>query len=161
MPEQIKEEMGLQKAWYAEAHDMTLDKLPAFLKKLTEGYGHDYGTICHAIASAAIAAAWAVERSPEGGITGFQAGAIMWQFITHWMSEYEDKPVRLVNYENMLYPQYEDKFSKTISPDTWEWLQAEAKKRLADVSGAHGAVSNHWKSIANGNVPFGYEVKAA
>ncbi len=43
---------------------------------------------------------------------------MMWQFITNWMSEYKDKPLRLVNYDKMLYPQYAGDFSKTISKET-------------------------------------------
>ena len=35
----------------------------------------DYGTVCHAIALSAVA------RTAQGGITGFQAGAVMWEFI--------------------------------------------------------------------------------
>lgn len=155
----ITEEEGLQKEWYKEARDMTMEKLPAFLKKLTEEYNHDYGTICHAIASAAIGAAWAVERTPQGGITGFQAGAIMWEFITHWMSDYEGKPLKLLDYSNMLYPQYDDKFAATIPQSTWEYLQKEAKKHLKETKDAHPNVKAHWESIVKGNIPFGYTVK--
>lgn len=156
---QITEEEGLQKEWYAEAREMTMEKLPAFLEKLTTQYGHDYGTICHAVASAAIAAAWAVERSPQGGITGFQAGCIMWEFIQHWMTEYKDTPARIIKYEDMLYPQYEDKFT-SISKETWEFLQNKAREKLAESPDAHEAVIHQWKMVANGQVPFGYKIAA-
>ena len=76
MTQQITEEMGIHKEWMKRARDMTMADLPEFLRELTEDYDHDYGTICHAIAAAAVAAAWSVERTPQGGITGFQAGAI-------------------------------------------------------------------------------------
>ena len=41
----------------------------------------DYGTICHAMAAAAIAGASCMDHMPnaDGGITGFQAGAVMWE----------------------------------------------------------------------------------
>lgn len=153
------DELALKKEWMAEARGMTLEKLPDFLKKLTE-FDHDYGTICRAIAAGAIGTAHAMNKAPGGGITGFQAGCVMWDLITGWMSEYDGKPVRLVNYENMLYPQYQDKFEKLISIDTWEWLQSEAKKRL-ESSGEHmhERVLAHLDSIAAGNLPFGYGVK--
>jgi len=89
MPEVINEKMGVHKEWYVEARGMTLDQLPKFVQRLTKDYQHDCGTICHAIAAAAVGAAWSVERGPQGGITGFQASCIMWEFITHWMTEYE------------------------------------------------------------------------
>lgn len=150
----ITEEMGIHKEWYAARP--TLAELPEFLRKLTEDYGHDYGTICHAIAAGALAAARAINGSPQGGITGFQAGAIMWQFISEWMGK-QGQPMRLVDYGDLLYPQYLDKF-KTISADTWEWMQAQAKERLTEVEGAHPEVRSHWQAIADGNVPAGFAV---
>lgn len=156
--QQITEEQKVHEEWYKQAKAMTLEKLLEFLRHLTEDYGHDYGTICHAIAASAIAAAWAVERAPCGGITGFQAGAVMWEFISKWMS-YEGKPLRLMKYEDMLFPQYATKF-RSISTETWQWLQDEAKKQMACCDGAVvPSVKEHWQSIIDGRVPFGYAVE--
>lgn len=149
----------IHEQWYEEARGMTLDTLPAFLKKLTEDYGHDYGTTCHAVASAAVAAAWAVEHSPQGGITGFQAGAVMWEFIRNWDSSYKDVPLRLINYENMLFPQYHKRFN-TIGAETWKWLQEKAMNNLSERGEfTHPDVIKHWESIRDGKVPFGYIVE--
>lgn len=156
MSKQITEEMGIHKEWFVEAKTITAETLPAFIKKLTGDYNHDYGTIVHAIVAAAIAAANAVDKCPSGGITGFQASCVMWGFITQWM-HYEDTPLRLVNYEHMLYPQYEYDFEKTISPETWKWLQEKAAELLR-TKGACDSVKVHWQSIVDGNIPFGYTV---
>lgn len=65
----------------------------------------------------------------------------------------------------MLYPQYEYKFTgRTISSDTWAALQKSAKENLEEDEKnenyrAHPRVIAHWKSIADGKVPFGYTVK--
>ena len=60
----------------------------------------------------------------------------------------------------MLYPQYEYKFDKTISPETWSALQNEASRKLQESSGfVHPDVVKHWKNIVDGKVPFGYKVK--
>jgi hypothetical protein len=144
--------------WYIDAKTQTAESLPEFIRHLTEDFTHDYSTICHACAAAAVAATWAVEHSGQGGITGFQAGAIMWMFITNWMTEYKDKPVRLIDYEKMLYPQFFDTF-RYISSDTWNWLQEHAKTNLDDASEymADG-VRKHLQSIVDGVVPFGYYV---
>jgi hypothetical protein len=136
---QIDESMNIHKEWFKEANEMTLEKLPDFLKKLTENYEHDYGTICHAIAAAAIAAAWAVERMPQGGITGFQAGCIMWEFIKHWNFSYNKTGLGLIDYDNFLYPQYADRFDKTISSDIWAAIQKEAKAKLEDADTKYAA----------------------
>jgi hypothetical protein len=152
----ITEESGVHRDWFVEAKSQTLETLPKFLRKLTEEYGHDYGTICHAISAAAVGAAWAVERSPAGGITGFQSGCVMWGFITEWLGE--KGPQRLVNYNNLLYPQYADSFT-SISADTWAYVQAQAKEHLSNERSAHENVAAHWRSIDAGVVPFGLTVK--
>lgn len=156
--QKITEEMGLQKDWYKEAaaKDMVMEKLPAFLKKLTEDFEHDYGTICHALTAGALATMWAMNRTPQGGITGFQSGCIMWEFIQEWQSK-RGQPMRLISYEEMLYPQYAEKFQKTISLNTWKYLQDEARKNLQEERG-NPAVHSHWESIVAGTVPFGYSI---
>lgn len=155
----ITEEMKIHEQWYKEAQDkdMTLETIPAFLKKLTTEYNHDYGTICHALTAGAIATMWAMNRTPQGGITGFQSGCIMWEFIRNWNGE--KGPLRLIKYDEMLFPQYEDKFQKNISMNTWKYLQEEAKKNIDSKEHASLRVIHHWQSIADGIVPFGYAVK--
>lgn len=159
---QITEKMGIHKEWYKEAKTTTIKTLPKFIKKLS-GYHHDYGTICHAIAAASLAAGHAIDHSKHGGITGFQASCVMWEYIQKWM-QMENKPLRLVEYENMLYPQYRYRFC-TISKETWAWLQKEAKEKLKHNSKqdkqvkAHSDVVAYWQSIVDGQVPFGYTIE--
>ena len=100
-----------------------------------------------------------INRSPVGGITGFQAGFIGWAAIMEFMGIKKDSPVRIVKYENMLYPQYRENFDKTISQETWKYLQEEARKNLEENSSANPRVIEHWQSIVDGKVPFGYEVR--
>jgi hypothetical protein len=155
----ITEDDKPQLDWFKRAADpsMTLETLSEFLRELTEDYEHDYGTICHAITAAALAAARAVDRSPTGGITGFQAGCVMWGFISEWQ-HLQGEPLRLVKFQNMLYPQYENDFGRTISKNTWDWLQKRALELLAENDRGNPEVRAHWQSIADGKVPFGYRV---
>ena len=155
----ITEKDGIQKEWYEEARakEMTMETLPAFLKKLTTEYDHDYGTICHAIAAGGIATMWAMNRSAQGGITGFQAGCIMWEFLHHW--HHVEGPARLLQYDDMLFPQNADKFEKTITPRTAKRIKELAEKKLKGQDGAHPNVLAHWHKVAAGEIPFGYVVK--
>jgi len=155
MKRKITEEDKVHEEWYKEARDMTPEKLSDFIRKLTEDYEHNYGTICHAASAAAVAAARAIDHSPTGGITGFQAGCIMWGFVQNWMGL--KSPLRMINYEDMLYPQHDYKYEKTISKDVWEWLQEEAKKKIEEHPNSNGRVVEHWKSIVDGKIPFGYK----
>lgn len=154
---QITEKDGEQDKWYVEAKTMTADELPAFVNKLINEYRHDYGTICHAIAAAGIAAMWAVEHSDQGGITGFQAGCITWEILRNW--QHIDGPAQIVEYRDMLFPQYDSKF-KQISKETWTYLQEEATKSLASETLMNPRVREHMQSIVNGVVPFGMAVEA-
>lgn len=155
----IKEEDGLHAKWYEEAKKMTVDALPAFVQKLTTEYGHDYGTICHAVAAAGVAAMYAVNNSPAGGITGFQAGCITWEILRHW--SHIEGPARILNYREMLFPQYERTFC-AISTETWKYLRDEAAKALAEKDEApHPNVRAHMECIVAGNIPFGYRVESA
>lgn len=155
----ITEEMGVHKEWYVQAKEQSRETLPEFLDHLMNDYEHDYGTICHAIAAGAIATAVVINRGPQGGITGYQSGAVMWEFIRNW--QYMDGPLRLIEFSEMLYPQNADQFDKVVSKSTWAELQKMAKEKLIlpdCMLSAHPDVIAHWKSIVDGVVPFGWKV---
>lgn len=156
--ETVTEGMHPEKEWFEEASNMTLDKLPDFIKRMTNSYNHDYGTAVHAVSACALAAAWAACGEKDTGLSGFQAGFVMWDFIKNWTKVGNKCGLRLIDYDEMLYPQYEAKMDKTISKASWEALQAEAKKNLETADHFHPKVADHWKSIVEGNVPFGYKV---
>ena len=65
--------------------------------------------------------------------------------------------MRLVNYDDMLYPQYDHKFAKVLDHGMWAYLQKAAAEKLAQHHGAP-EVQAHWQSIVDGVVPFGYRV---
>ena len=173
--EKISEQQHLEKQWYKDAKEQTLETLPAFINHVMNDYEHDYGTICHAIAACALAATYAANEQPQGGITGFQAGFVMAQYVKNWIYSDLKTTLRIVDYDKMLYPQYEEYFDKIITKKTFEMLQEEAQKRIAEVEAerksleesgkipnavlVHPDVLRHWKSIVEGNVPFGYRLK--
>ena len=135
----------------------SLDELTEYIKNVKDNYNIGYGTAPRAIAQAVLATAWYLSK--EFGITGFQAGCVMWDFIRDWSYSHNKCGLKIVDYDNMLYPQYNYKFQKTISLDTYEALQKTAKENLESCEHAHPDVVKHWQSIANGNVPFGYVVE--
>lgn len=132
--ESITEEMKIHDQWYKEARNMTPDKLPDFINRLLNDYNHDYGTICHALTAGAIATVWAMDHSPQGGITGFQAGAIMWEFIRHWNYSHNKTGLKIIDYDNFLYPQYEGHYQKTLSTSTWEAIQKQARISIEEAT---------------------------
>lgn len=131
----------------------TKEDLIKLLDEITT-YNHDYGTIVIGMAAGMDATMRFIDRSPNGGITGFQASCIAWEMIPKLMMI--RPPARIVDYNNMLYPQYEDKFNKTITPSIFKHLQDEAKRQLGEETHAREELRNHWQSIVDGKVPFGY-----
>lgn len=153
----ITEEMHLEKEWFEQAREIhTIEELASFVNKLLNEYEHNYGTVCHAISALALAGA-SLGAYVEG-ITGFQAGFIMWDFIKEWNHSGNKCGMKLIDYDTMLYPQYDYRFEKTISFSTWKHLQEEAKYNLQNRKGCP-EVEAHWQSIVDGKVPFGYTVK--
>jgi len=156
----INEDLHIEKQWFEDAREQTLDTLMGFINHVMNDYVHDYGTLCHAVSACAVAAAWAANSSEgaRGGITGFQASFVMWDFIRYWLHSHNKCGLMMIDFDNMLYPQYEYRFDKTIPKDVWELLQKQAAEKLKDLDGCSDRVADHWRSIVNGNVPFGYRV---
>ena len=156
--ETVTEEMHPEKAWFAEARKITEEELPDFFARIVHGYNHDYGTMCHAVAACALAAAAAASNDEDVGLSGFQAGFVMWDFIMNWTKTRNKCGLKLIDYDDMLYPQYAERFEKTISKYNFELIQKKAMENLEKNKNAHPAVIAHWKKIAKGGVPFGYQV---
>lgn len=131
--------------------------LATFLKDVENNYNYEYGVAPRSIAQACLAVGWYL--SDKMGITSFQAGCVMWDFICDWNYENNKCGLKIIDYDNMLYPQYRHRFEKTIDEGTWRAIQEQAKKNLErDNIYTHPDVLNHWRSIVNGEVPFGYKV---
>ena len=159
----ITEEMHLEKEWFEEAKKQTLETLPAFINHVMNDYAHDYGTVCHAISACAIAAARAANECDGacGGITGFQSGFIMWDFVKEWSYPRNKTALKIIDYDKMLYPQYEHNFQKTMSKELWECIQKAAKEKLSEKEKhVHPHVVAHWESIVDGQIPFGYTIES-
>lgn len=143
----------------------TTDELAEFVNFISN-VPLDYGTVVYAQCAAMLAAQHVMNEGEQGGITGFQAGFIGWEMVKKFMSVGKCG-LSLINWEDMLYPQYENRFNKTISRDLFEGLQAEAKKRLSKADkdesnggySLHPEVRKHMESIAKGVVPFGYTIR--
>ena len=134
----------------------SFDELISFLQDINDNYNSGYGEAPRAIAQAALATAWYL--ASEFGITNFQAGFVMWDFIKDWMVGDNECGMKLINYDHMLYPKYDYKFEKHLTQDTYNALQKKAEKKLVENEDADGSVRRHWRSIVDGHVPFGYTV---
>ena len=155
----ITEDMHLEKEWYEEAARQKIATLPDFIEKMVNGYRHDYGTACHAIAACTLAALNAA--SDEIGITGFQYGMIKLLVLRRAFYPFNTTALKIVNYDDMLYPQYQHKFEKVISRDTFDSIRKQAVKEMQEHNPHNVAreVWDHWTNIACCIPPFGYTVE--
>jgi hypothetical protein len=156
----ITEDSGIHKEWFEEARKQTLETLPEFGKKLFDTYEHDYGTIVHAITAFAVGAAWAANNHPGAGITGFQASFVMWGFIKQWSKTSNELGLRMIDWDDLMYPQHKDRFVLSIDTKQAAKLQEKAKAEIAGQNGnVHPNVMAHWQKLAAGEMPFGVVVK--
>lgn len=154
-----------KESWFRQAENSiyTVDDYKKFIDDLVEQCTSlTDGTDMYqqtADASSAIAYAAINMCSRVFGLSGLQVGYIMWDIIDKLTVSQHDCGMKLVNYRDMLYPQYEQEFNKNIDKDTWEALQSNAKKIIEEQTDQlDGKVYEHLKSIVNGKVPFGYNV---
>ncbi len=149
------EESKLHVEWFKEAEKCTLENVGDFIKKLMTDYELDYGSVVHAITAGVGATISAMNNSEQGGITGFQASCLMWEIL---QKEFNiEWPTKLVKYENMLFPVYEQQFN-TIPHEIWSWLRDRAQYLLDNEPGLDDSVKKHMKTVADGIVPFGYRI---
>ena len=104
----------------------TIEELTEYIQSLID-MKHDYGTSAYSMSLAGVAAFNFI--GSKLGTTGFQASCADLDMIRRTRAI--KGPFRLVDFSNMLYPQYEYKFhSQHISKDIWEWLQEIAKENM-------------------------------
>ncbi len=148
--------------WYYLAETVNIGDLQSIINHIMNDYNHDYGSYVHAVAACSVATAWACGKE----LSGFQASCVGLEFLMHWTYNYVKSGISIRNWDNMLYPQYEDCFDKVIPKNIWKNLQKEAQSRVADFYDNADTnryivpkVIQHQKSIADGNPPFGYSIE--
>ena len=126
----MNKELELRKEWLDKSRKQTLETLPDFIQNILHECPMTYNFAPHVVGIIASAAAWAT--NDKVGLTGFQAGFTLWDIIDGWMHE-SSVGRRLIDYDKMLYPQYEDYFTeKTIPKHMWKNLQKEARKEVTE-----------------------------
>lgn len=120
------------------------EKLCEFLK-LCETYDDNYSGVTVATGQAALAV---MEYFAHiFGLTSFQASFVNVEILRGWTYSDSKTSLKIVNYDDMLYPQYAYRFDKTITPSTWEVIQKEARKSLDELGNfghkVHPSVASH------------------
>ena len=146
-------------AWYKEAKHVSKEDLGDFIDKMMSEE-HDYESYVHAIAACCVATMQACGTE----LTGYQASWIPLLFHLEVIGSGSISGIKILNYDDMLYPQNEDKFKVIISKKVMESLKEEAKRKLeehADHMNRYVSpkVLKHWIKLATGEPPYGLEVE--
>jgi hypothetical protein len=127
----------------------TVEELSKYVTELST-QEHDYGTCCYAMSMAAVAAFNFMAN--KLGVTGFQASCADMDIIRRTSGL---KRFKVVDLENLLYPQYSDKFLdfETEIQNNAKWLKTEALNNLKICPESHPNVIQHWKRLSGLSVP--------
>jgi hypothetical protein len=144
-------------SWYKRASEVTPETFGELINELLHDYDLDYGAKIHAAAACTIAMFNACDDI--FGFSGFQSSASIMQVLYKLNYPCNKTGIRVLNYDDMLYPQYEDKF-RSISRDTWKLLRKRAGELVDenDKWTTDPSVFHHWSAISLGIVPFGYYI---
>jgi len=146
--------------WMVEAEGQSIATISGFLQHLTRDYEHDYGTKIGAFRAAMFAVRYILEYE-LGDLTPNQERALMWELIQDWLGV-KDQPMRIIQFEMMLWPGNRSEFDTVMTRSTWTWLQERARQYLNTMGGSvPEATRQHWQQILAGVVPFGYKVEQA
>lgn len=108
---------------------------------------HDYGTCVYAMSLSALAAFRYV--ASKLGVTGFQASCADMDFLGR--SRGMKHGFQILNYENLLYPQYLDKFEinwRKLVADNAKDIGKLARAKLLETNAhTHPDVRAHWQML--------------
>jgi len=130
----------------------SLDDLKKFITEMEQN-GQSYDTAPYAVALASYATF--LYMAGRLGISGFQASWADMQFLKRTRNMKDG--FRILDYSELLYPQYEDKFNLTMDKligENIEHLKSKAIELLEKnknddgTYSAHEEVVTHWKRIA-------------
>lgn len=153
---------SIWEGWFEEAKKCDVDdgSLQKFIDHLANDYNHSYGTYAHSAAAAAYATANALAK--KFGLTGFQWGYTGMEIVGRMLCPHNKSGIRLLDYDDLLYPQYEDRFLEhKISEESAEELKKEAQKLIDEHRAGMVApvVLKWWEKIAKGEFPKWLAIK--
>ena len=154
--ETSKEFKEIEDSWYKEIDTLTSkSKYNAFVSKLISGYEHDFGTSLRALACIVNATI----RFYGGGLSNFQASYLMWKILEKTFCIKDSVGLKIVRYEDLLYPQLVYHFDNELDKSQHEKLIELAKKNLVESTEAVKEVREHWEKIAKGWLPKNVSLK--
>ena len=144
-------------SWYKRAREVTPETFGDLINELLHDYNLDYGAKIHAAAACTIAMFNACDDI--FGFSCFQASASIMQVLYKLNYPCNKTGIRVIDYDDMLYPQYKDNF-RSIPRNTWELLRKRADELINenDRSAVNPSVWNHWMGVSSGLIPFGYYI---
>lgn len=147
-----------QEGWYAEAYHMELERLPEFIRRMLLSKPDQEDGILHALVAGALATVAAMSKAYGKPMNAAIADKLMYRFVARWRGIVG--PIKILRFEQMLYPVFKQNFANTIGQGTWAWLQDTAARKLLRAKNPKADWRWHWQKIAQDKeVPFGWKVE--
>lgn len=128
-----------------------------FLQNVQEQHMTDYDEKFVSISQAMLATGYYL--ASLSGTDEYQDYQIMWEIVRDITFYNNICGLQILNFDDMLNPKAGVMFEKTIPSEVFELLQKTAQNLLDNTSEPDPDDVEHWKSIVDGKVPFGYTVK--
>lgn len=156
LEEQSKEFKEIKEQWLEEVKTInSKNKLDRFVKKVMQGYEHDYGTYVWALS----VCTKAFIRYYGSAMTGLQASFLMWQIIRDTFGKQDKIGLQLVEYESVLFPQTLNRLEITFDDEMHQKVMELAKQYLVEHKDANEKVREHWEKVASGWLPESVKLK--
>ena len=140
----------------AEARQMEVSKLPAFIEECMKRCERDdqtVGAMVLAGLAACVAALKCRKQKPHPEHVA-QAALFLYKEIVGMPG-----PFRVISYNNMLRPGFENHFSTVVDWQSAMWLAQEANTELMVIPGLDPSIRDWLGRIALGVIPYGWSAE--
>jgi len=143
-------------SWFKEASEITLGEFEPFINKMISGLTapEDISWV-YIVGNTAVFNLIGKDETRKLSKDGFNF--VRWNIVEAMFPEYTGCSMRIENYDYLLYPSYQNYFTK-IPKVIFEAVQKKATGYLETEKELTEEAKNHLQSIVDGNVPFGFEL---
>ncbi len=147
--------------WAEEAYGLSIDELPKFIHELVEKYDHSSISKVNMVNIAVTCILNNFYQEKVVPMTEPEVMTSKWTLIKMLFPEVGDGPISIIKWNNLLSPS-SDPYFHSIPDDVFVDIQESAKLLVERHEAGREVFSDeeleHWKSIIDGQVPYGYRI---
>lgn len=149
------------KGWAEKAYQTDLEQIPEFVRGIVDNYKHTGISKVNVVNIAMTCMLKQFFDNKLFEMTEPEVDTAKWTLIKMLFPAMGDGPISLIKWNNLLSRTAEPYF-KSISQGTFDDIRSTASllyNKYKDEPGTYSPEDlAHWKSLIDGNVPFGYRI---